>query len=89
MQQFLDHGYPEGIVRAAVNQANQRNRESLFEPRGASSQDTRLYWAMDFTPRSKEMVQIVKKIGIYCLKSQGVTDSLSLAIEKHSRLRRY
>lgn len=56
---FLAWGYPSGMINEAVRRAWEHPRDTLFKPKDESQ--TRLWWALDYTPRASAIIHIVKK----------------------------
>lgn len=59
-QQFINRGYPLGIVKAVVDKSESRERTTLFT-RNRISQQPRIHWALDYTPRTKEVESVIKR----------------------------
>lgn len=59
-QQFLNRGYPPGLVQSAAERAEHLERKNLFWEKDKKSSH-RLHWTLDYTSHSHEIVQIVKR----------------------------
>lgn len=59
--QFLDRSYPAAIVCDAEMRAISRSRESLFIRSKSDQMPARVNWALDHSPRSMAISNIVKK----------------------------
>lgn len=59
-QQFINRGYPPDIVQTVAARAETRERVTLFQQK-QFPREQRLHWTLDYTPRSREVLQILKK----------------------------
>lgn len=84
---FQARGYSSGVVREAVRRANERPREILFHQKIEAPNSGKLWWALDYTPRSASIIQIFKKHWHLLKEIPGCESFPQIGLRKTNSLR--